>query len=873
MSHHLMSRRMILALSFSIPIVIMSVYFAYRHMEPFGSNSLLTVDLGQQYVDFFSYFRRAILRDPSSIFFSFSNGLGGEMLGTWAYYLLSPLNWILLFFSGTTLTTGIYFLTVIKYGLGGLAFSWLLIKATKQSGLNAVAFSTMYALMGWFIANQLNIIWMDTIYLLPLVFYGLYSMLRTGKWRTYVIWLTIALVVNYYMAFMICLFMVLQFIVISVDQYTNRHDLFYKVKLFLKTSIVSALLAAFVLLPTWWSLSQSKAQYTVKSVQWKFEYFPFKMISKLFSGTFTFAQMENGMPNLFIGAIALLGALFYFFDNRVKIRTRITAGFITFFLALSMCYQPLDLLWHAGQFPVWYPYRFSFVVGFWLIWLASQTITKDFEPSWKATLLIFLIVSIGIVYIGLTIKDFKYLQMYQIILGIVFLVLAFILILSPIKHKGIYPVLFLIVAITDVSTNMVISLDNINYTPQSEYSMYTNRLQVLVNKVQRQDKGFYRIGKTFLRTKGDAFQTGFNGGGVFTSVLPQNIPAFYGHIGSVDGAGFVDYTNGSLLTDSLLNMKYFFHQKVIKSGAIDITNPLKASANKADLSAYRIIDQTQSVDIYKNSSALPLGYVANRQILSLKNGSQDPTKFQGNWLAALTGNSLNKQIFSVQNFNKITFDNVQKQYKVTEAVFKKVDNSKPASFSLYFKPKTNDSYYLTLGAQLNEKTVSFLLNDKPLAQSNPYRHTVLVSVANHAKGKLQKLTVNLPQPSIHLQNFTLYSLNSSELKTAVDQLKSQPWKIKKHTNRFLIGDVNSTQADQVLNTSIPYSQGWTAKINGKKVKTYKTVDMFTAVKLPKGQSTVSFSYWPPLLNIGVLVSSVTLLGLVGYRWINYKKKS
>ncbi len=67
-------------------------YFAYRHMAPFGTNSILTVDLGQQYIDQFAMFRHTLLAHPSSFFYSFSNALGGDMLSEWAYYLMSPFN-------------------------------------------------------------------------------------------------------------------------------------------------------------------------------------------------------------------------------------------------------------------------------------------------------------------------------------------------------------------------------------------------------------------------------------------------------------------------------------------------------------------------------------------------------------------------------------------------------------------------------------------------------------------------------------------------------------------------------------------------------------------------------------------------------------
>lgn len=865
-------RQLALVGSFLVPILIMTIYFAYRHMEPFGSSSLLTIDLGQQYIDFFAYMRRAILQDHSSFFYTFSNALGGEMLGTWAYYLLSPLNWILLLFSGTSLTTGIYFLTVIKYGLAGLSFAWLLLKLSKQTGVKVVTLSTIYALMGWSVSNQFNIIWMDALYLLPLVFYGLYLVMNTGKWHTYVVWLTITLVINYYMAYMICLFMILMFIFMIVDKYIDFQDLLRRTGRFAWTSAVSGLLSAFILLPTWWSLSQSKTQYTVRGIAWKFEIFPPNIITKFFSGTFTYSQMQLGMANLFVGAIALLGAMFYFTDKRIALRSRIAAGIITLFLGLSVCFQPLDLLWHAGQFPVWYPYRFSFVIGFWLIWLAAQTLTRDFNPSWGAILSILFILAVGILYSVVNIKTLKFLHMSQIWIGIFFMIVALILIVTPIKPKWIYPLLFFVVGVADVSINMVLSLNQMSYIPQSEYSSYTKALQGYVDKIQVRDNSFYRIDKTFARTKGDALQTGFNGGGVFTSVLPKITADFYGRMGNVDGAGSVDYTNGSLLTDTLLSMKYHIGRNLIKSGAIDITNPLAPSANRKDLNEYKIIYRSERANIYKNNFALPLGFASNSKILNLKDKSEDPTKFQGSWLAALTGNAADKRIFTSQNFNKITFDNVQKQYKVTEATFKKVDKSKSASFTLYFRPETNDAYYLTLGPLMNEKNVSIYLNGRGVIQSTPYRHNVLVSVANHAKGKTQKLTIQLRKKSIRLQNFTLYSLNNNKVEVAAKALQSESWNLTKHNNRYLSGTINSKSAGQVLNTSIPYSKGWQVKVNGNKVKTYKTIGMFTAIKLPKGKSTVTFAYWPPLLNIGLIVSVLTMFGLIAGSWIVKKRQ-
>jgi len=111
------TKKLLLTFSFLFPFVLMMGYFMYRGMAPFGSSTILTVDLGQQYVDFFSYYRSTILSHPTSFFYSFAKDLGGDTLGIFAYYLMSPLNVIILLFPGKLLSSGILILTLLKYGL------------------------------------------------------------------------------------------------------------------------------------------------------------------------------------------------------------------------------------------------------------------------------------------------------------------------------------------------------------------------------------------------------------------------------------------------------------------------------------------------------------------------------------------------------------------------------------------------------------------------------------------------------------------------------------------------------------------------------------------------------------------------------------
>lgn len=64
----------------------------------------------------------------------------------------------------------------------------------------------------------------------------------------------------------------------------------------------------------------------------------------------------------------------------------------------------------------------------------------------------------------------------------------------------------------------------------------------------------------------------------------------------------------------------------------------------------------------------------------------------------------------------------------------------------------------------------------------------------------------------------------------------------------------------VLTSSIPYSTGWSVKVNGKKATTLRTNQAFLGVYLPAGTHHVTFSYELPGIKLGVLLS------LIGLGW-------
>lgn len=89
------------------------------------------------------------------------------------------------------------------------------------------------------------------------------------------------------------------------------------------------------------------------------------------------------------------------------------------------------------------------------------------------------------------------------------------------------------------------------------------------------------------------------------------------------------------------------------------------------------------------------------------------------------------------------------------------------------------------------------------------------------------------------------------------------------------GTIKTTRPG-VLTSSIPYSTGWSVKVNGKKTTTLRTNQAFLGVYLPAGTHHVTFSYELPGIKLGALLSLIGLgwtifAGIITIGWERKRK--
>ena len=185
--------RVYLFLSFLLPFLIMWIMFANSEVHPFGDRQILVTDLWHQYFPFFKELQDK-LQNFSSLLFSWNTGMGTNFISVLSYYGTSPLNILSVLFPLENSREALTLFLTIKIGCAGL-FSALFFKGVfKRNDISITGFSLFYALSSYIMGYYWNVIWIDTVALLPLVVLGTIKLFKEGKYKLYAISLALSLV-------------------------------------------------------------------------------------------------------------------------------------------------------------------------------------------------------------------------------------------------------------------------------------------------------------------------------------------------------------------------------------------------------------------------------------------------------------------------------------------------------------------------------------------------------------------------------------------------------------------------------------------------------------------------------------------------------
>ncbi len=250
---------------FALPICIVALVCTIVGIYPFGEQSFLISDLRFQYIDFFAWLQQVLTggTEDTNLFYSTSQGLGTNMVGLYSYYLASPFNLLLLLFDENSLAEFALVTMFLKVGCIQLAMTFYLMRRFSLGGIWSCVIALGFTLSMWTITQARNPMWLDGLIFLPLIAWGMYCLIKDGKWRLFTLMLACSVISCWYMAYMTVVFIFLFWFVEEYAleiAYQNKGDI-CALKIFKKSTrkrffvfigsmLFSLCLAAFIFFPT-----------------------------------------------------------------------------------------------------------------------------------------------------------------------------------------------------------------------------------------------------------------------------------------------------------------------------------------------------------------------------------------------------------------------------------------------------------------------------------------------------------------------------------------------------------------------------------------------------------------------------------------------
>lgn len=363
-------------LSFVIPYAVMLIGYALRDIAPFGERTVCSMDGFSQYWPMLENMSDAIKN--GELFYSFNGALGFNLWAQSAYYTNSPL-WVLIYFLPQNIQlTAINLLVIFKFCLASLFFYLRLYfthsKAEKvKTTLAFPCLSIAYGMSGYMLAFINQLMWTDVIMLLPLTVWGLELLFKKHRPTLYIVTLFLSMWSCFYLSYMVCIFAVLYFLYLTFSERINFRDFFKKGFLFAVSSILSAGMAAVVLIPVFKALRLTLASDLGFGGTLEFKYGLSEMLLNLLP--FREPSLEYSAPNLYFGIISLVFLLCGLFSKKIDLRKKLLATAFLIFMLFTMSLNIGDFVWHGFHYPNQLPGRQSFLFIFLALSFAAGYIT------------------------------------------------------------------------------------------------------------------------------------------------------------------------------------------------------------------------------------------------------------------------------------------------------------------------------------------------------------------------------------------------------------------------------------------------------------------------------------------------------------------
>lgn len=821
-----------------LPVLVLLILMIFQGISPFGSKTFMTIDLSNQYVSFFSYLKE-IAGDPGALFYSFSKTLGGEMIGLTAYYLMSPLNLLYILVPTEQIPHILTVITLIKTGLAGLSFFLYLRKKEPKH----LIFSTAFALMAYLTIYMSNTMWIDSIILLPLVLLGIEYIIENRKPWLYLGSLFFAILFNYYIGYMICLFSAIYFCYYLFFVQGFQKQKFLAIRNYIFSSLLAGGLTAILLVPVFQSLAGVKEANKLTNLSMSSNFSVTAFLSKFVIGSMNWDEITHGLPNMYCGIIILLFTMIYFNSKKYPLRSKAGALTVLLVLFFSLKLSGLNLIWHGLTAPAWFPYRNSFLFSTFLLILAVQGLDALPEESFKKIVLTAgggLLCYLAVLQL-ISNRHFEYLTMPKIIIACILAVLAFLVLLFFYKHPrfGLPAIILLLLA--DLGINGWYNMQILHYQELKPFQEFVTQTQPAVDYVRDLDHGFYRTEKTFNRRECDPMLLRYKGTSHYSSSEKANVRDFMGTLGFRNNTNWSYYNTGTTYAnDSFLGIKY-----ILTKGQLG--------------SSYESLKEFGDINIYRNRYTLPIGFMVSDKAMTGQLSGLTWYDIQNHLWQYLTDNQSELVFKQIKDITVKTAEVQAEMQGNDSTIYHR--NGKKATVKYRFTACSNDPVFAYFRSDDLQK-VTISVNGEKLGKYFTPSDYQILRLGQFAEGEQVQIKLSLKEDYVKIDEAMIFYQDMDVFENYYNELAAAPFEVDSYSNRYIKGHINVSKDKRYCLFTIPFDAGWQVYTDGSRTETIQVFNTLMAIEIPEGRHQITLKFTPPGLWYGVVISAVSLMLLV-----------
>ena len=832
---------------------------------PLGDSSVLVVDMFHQYVEFFALLRDKLLHG-GSLLYNQSAGLGQGYIPLMAYYSSSPFNIILLIFPRANLTEAVAVITMLKITFAGVSFAIMAKNIFRRNDFSVVIGGVAYSMMSFFIGHSWNLMWLDPIALLPLTVLGLEMLVRRGKPLLYCAALALTFITNYYMGYMVAIFLVIYFAAHLLAEPKDRLRKFFR---FCYGSLIGGGISAAILLPTAIALSHTSGANDSFNREVDSMFNLFSLFGRLLFSAEPNMRGDQ-LPNIYCSVLAVVLLIIFVSSPKIPLRKRAALGGITALICVTASINWTNLAWHGFHFPNDLPYRYSYLISFSLLYIAMAALDYLDKISLRGVVGGFgVFAALCLIHQSIGDSDVTFLAIY-VSLGLA-LVYAVILALGAAGkiRREVCVALLLLFLFSEAAANgssVIRQLDKKeHYSTREAFAGDYELRQAAVNAVKGYGQPEFRTSMLEMKVLNDPALFGYSGITTFASSNRESTVKFMEDIGYAANAINCYYHTGyNPFTDSLLGIKYIIFNSSVSHPQLHLTDVISvnSAAPQDDYDYdYDYDYPSRELYIFENEFALPRVFPASRGIIGWSHSKYNNPFAAQNNLARFLGSG--GDIYTMRYPGSDSVNGMGCVVSLDDSYFSmSLDGGvNRGSFTVDYIPEEPALIYVYVDCgAAKDANISYGGNTWN-ARLDEAR---IIDMGEVPAG--EPVSVTISSEGSCGGNVYFAELHIDTLREMIENLRWTAPNFISYGDHYIKAEFTAP-ANSVLFTSIPYDEGWSAKVDGRKVSTIEMGEALLCVELPPSLSgnaphTLELSYFPPGLAAGLALSVISLAALI-----------